>query len=282
MAALGVRVPVGCPGGRVQFVVAEKLENGAVKLVGAGFYGDVDDASLEVAELGGGVAGDHLELLDRIHAGLIGDHVGILVVVVHPVQQKVVSLLAVPVDIGPAARGGAQAVGEAGGIDCGGAGGKQSELHEVASVERQVRIGGRSENVAHLRAFRLQLHSNSGDLHRLGYRADIHGQIEADPGVDFQIDAAAHRGVEAGSRERDFEIPGRQTRKRIDTFGVGFRIPRSAMIDVFRGDLGVHYSGAGRIGNGTGDTGTHFLGVRAGSQDKKDDGRIDRNPPDRS
>src|SRR6185369_11766971 len=120
-------VPVRRPRSRIQFVVAEELEYGTVKLVGAGFYGDVDDASLEVAELGGGIAGDHLELLNRIHAGLIGDHIGVLVVVIHAVQQEVVGLLPIPVDVGPAAGRGAQAVGEAAGVDRGSTGGEKGK-----------------------------------------------------------------------------------------------------------------------------------------------------------
>src|SRR5581483_6719963 len=90
---------------RVQLVVAEEFPEIAVERVRSGFDGGIDNAPLVVSELRRRVLGDEIELFDGIRRWreahqIIGD-----LVVVDAVENEIVSLLAVPVDIGaPAAR----------------------------------------------------------------------------------------------------------------------------------------------------------------------------------
>jgi hypothetical protein len=49
--------------------VAEELESGSVEGVAAGLGGQVDDAAIEAAELGGRAVAFDLELLNRIDVG---------------------------------------------------------------------------------------------------------------------------------------------------------------------------------------------------------------------
>ena len=61
----------------VEVFVAEELEEAAVEGVGAGAGGDVDDAAVEAAELGGDVVGFDGELLDGVEDGEEGDLAGL-------------------------------------------------------------------------------------------------------------------------------------------------------------------------------------------------------------
>ena len=89
-------LPVRIPAVRVQLVVAQEFERRSVELIRAGLDGHIDDAALEVTELRRRVVRDHLEFLNGVHVGLIGHHVGILIVVIDPVEQEVVRLFAFP------------------------------------------------------------------------------------------------------------------------------------------------------------------------------------------
>ena len=57
----------------VQVFVAEELEDGAVKIVAAGFGGEIDDAAVESAECGGGIARLNVELAYGVNDGKEGD-----------------------------------------------------------------------------------------------------------------------------------------------------------------------------------------------------------------
>jgi hypothetical protein len=49
-------------------VVSEKFKKVTVIRVGAGLDMRADDTSLEIAELGGSILGNHIQSLDRVHA----------------------------------------------------------------------------------------------------------------------------------------------------------------------------------------------------------------------
>ena len=62
-------VPVVLPQVRVQLVIAEELENVAVKMVGAGLEGGIDDAAQIISEFSGRVGRDQVEFLNGIRLG---------------------------------------------------------------------------------------------------------------------------------------------------------------------------------------------------------------------
>ena len=73
-----------------------------VKAVGTGLDRGVDDAALILAELSRRVLRDQVELLNRIHAGLVSDFVVDVFLVVYTIKQERIGLLTVAIDVGPA------------------------------------------------------------------------------------------------------------------------------------------------------------------------------------
>ena len=110
------------------------LEDIAVEGVGARLDHHIDDAALEVAELGRGVGGDDLHLLDGVGAGLVGREVIGDLVTVDAVKEEVIGLLAVAVDEGAAAGGIVAGAGiESGWVGGGDAGDEEGELEGVTA-----------------------------------------------------------------------------------------------------------------------------------------------------
>src|ERR1019366_7480794 len=94
-----ISVVIPGPVVRVQLIVAEELERGAMQLVGSGLQCDVDDPTLEVPELRGSVVRDHLDFLDRIRAWYIRRPVVGGFVIIYSVQEEIVGFRPVSVDI---------------------------------------------------------------------------------------------------------------------------------------------------------------------------------------
>ena len=65
--------------------------------------GGIHDSALKIAELGGGVGGNQVEFLDRVGRRRNRQQVIRGLVVVHPVEDEVVGLLAISVDVWTAA-----------------------------------------------------------------------------------------------------------------------------------------------------------------------------------
>ena len=63
-----VLVKVILPAVRVQDVVSEELPDVSMEGVRARLDGGIHDAAFEIAELGGGIIGDQVELLDCIRS----------------------------------------------------------------------------------------------------------------------------------------------------------------------------------------------------------------------
>ncbi len=124
-AVLGLAAGGGEVVARVEVFVAEELEEAAVEGVGAGAGGDVDDAAVEAAELGGDVVGFDGELLNVVEDGKEGNLTGLGLKGGDAVVEILVGARPAAVDAGEHGAGGQF-----------NAGGERGELHEVARVER--------------------------------------------------------------------------------------------------------------------------------------------------
>ena len=180
----------------IKEVVAQEFENVAVELVGARFQAHVDHAAQEVAVFCAGVVGDHVEFLDGVHAGRIGDVVVDELVVIHTVQHVVVGLFAVAVDVRPRRIErllprveGSRADGER-------AGDQQRQLVIVAGLERQAGDFVRSHHGAHLRGLCLQHRRSGRDFELLRDWSDRHGDVDSGRLVQHQLERLAHRRLE--------------------------------------------------------------------------------------
>ena len=63
------------PAVRVQNVIAEELPDVSMEGVGARLDGGTHDAAFEIAELGGGIIGDQVELLDCVRSWSVTEFV---------------------------------------------------------------------------------------------------------------------------------------------------------------------------------------------------------------
>src|ERR1700730_11577219 len=122
----------------IQFVVAEKLENAAMKLIRARLDGGIEDRAISPSELGAIATGLDFEFLDGIHrrlddiAGAVLQ-IGDIRVVVNTVQQIVVLIRAGTVRAEP--KGVFVRGSRLGRSDTRG---EQRQLAEITAIERQV------------------------------------------------------------------------------------------------------------------------------------------------
>ena len=77
----------------------------AVERIRAGLDADADYAAGVIAEIGAGVLGDDVELLNRVHVGRVGDFVVLGFLIDDAVEEKSNRLLAIAVDVGTAGTG---------------------------------------------------------------------------------------------------------------------------------------------------------------------------------
>ena len=87
-----------------------------MKTVSARFDCGADDAALKVAEFGGRVLGNEIKFLNRVRSRRKPEQVIRHLIVVHAVQDEIVSLFAVAVDVRPGSIRGIVAIIEVAGI----------------------------------------------------------------------------------------------------------------------------------------------------------------------
>ena len=242
----------------------------AAQLVGARARERVDDGARRLAELGVELAGDHLELGDRVECKLpagVGERVG---VVAEPVDEEgVVGAVA--------ARGGhgdgrLVAARPAAVED---SRGEEDEVGEAAVGDRELVDLAGGEGGPERAARRFHDRRVAFDRHRLLARAHLQAKVEAGLLADAQRDAGAHRGDEPGERRGDLVAAGGKRRQPV----VAPRVAAGAAFDcgvgVARGDRRTGDGGAGRVLHAALDLGRRDLRLRyrcgAGEEQRDDD-----------
>src|SRR6266404_2912777 len=86
------------PAVRVQFVVANEFPDVPMVAIRTRLGAYADDSALEVSELGGSIIGDQIEFLDGVRSRRVSKQVVRNLVVIHPIEQEIVGLLAIPVN----------------------------------------------------------------------------------------------------------------------------------------------------------------------------------------
>ena len=257
-----------------QGIVAEVLVDRASQVIGARPGDDVDDGAGVAAVFGLG-AGEHRELghgIDGKHggggaenAGLVdGRQVPIPVVHVGAVEQIVVGAAAVAVDA-------EEAEGAGGVVDTAGVGARpgnqRHELHEVASVERDLRgllpLDGSALDVARRVDKRRPCHH----LHRLLDAARLHLHVNALAGRGHDLHALDHLGRKPRQGCGQVVHAQRQFREEVVAGGIGRHRPGEAGAGVRRGDGSSGHGCAGLIGDGTLDGSPE--GLRGGWRDRE-------------
>ena len=177
--------------------VLEVAEGAAVHHVGPALDHGVDHGARRPSELGVVLAGDDLELLDRLdrrprlHAGALADDV---VVVVAAVDGVVVVARILPVD---ADRVAAERLGADRGHD---AGEQPDEADEVAVDARQVHQGLARDVAADL--LRGDVDERRPGAHRQGllHAAHLHRHVDGGGAADFELQVAPLEGLESLQR----------------------------------------------------------------------------------
>src|SRR5262249_51197751 len=175
----------------VQGRVAIVFPQGAVKLIRAAAVGSVDDRAAAPPELGAVSVGLYFEFGDGVgrnlhylaRKALVAGAVG---VVVHPVEQEVVSRVAQAVDV---ERGFAAGGGDAVLRRFAHSGGEQGEVGVGAPVERQIDDLFTLHHLPAPAGIGFEQLRRVGDDDALGHRAGLHRQVDALAGVDRHIDA---------------------------------------------------------------------------------------------
>src|SRR5579885_212155 len=196
--ALGNATGVFKKVGGVELIVAEEFPGRAVKFVGAGLDGGIQNRGAGAAEFGAETGGLDAELLngvdrgknDEISAVQEVDRVGVVVDAV----EKIVVL------------GGAQPVGGKSAA-CGiaarirlrrvAAGAELRENGEVAAVQGQVIDGFRIGDLANSGVLRLEKRSGCGDFDRLRDIAGLKGEILNNVDTDVHNDALHGNSLES-------------------------------------------------------------------------------------
>lgn len=222
VAPLG-RVEGGVAVARVEVLVAEEPEPGAMHLVGAALGDGVDDAADGAAEFGREARALHLELLHGVLADVGADAraAGVFVVVA---LRGVVAVGEKRVAAGHAAEGD-----QAEGAVFRDAGRQQHEAVHAAAIDRQV------HDVAvldHLRDAGLELVDHRsrvrhGDL--LHLRLHVENDVQRHVLAHQHLDLLRFPGGEAGLAHRDLIARGRrQRRRREQARFIGFQIAPDA------------------------------------------------------
>ena len=245
---------------RVQHIIAEELEPGAVELVGAGLQRDGELRACIGPVFGGVTAGLHLELLHgfdgrgeghRIDAGL-GD--------TYTVESSV--LIGIPLAVG---RNGD---GRAGDRHAASASGQPVEAHAVAELhaglqDRQTAqvaaVQGKLDDAAlihHLpqRGFvGVQQGRFRADLHPFALRTDLHAEVNARLLVQLQCDALARFRLEARHFDGDL-IFTRVEQREVVVAGVGCQFrPLHTSAGVGDAYFGPGNDGGGSVADGSQD-----------------------------
>ncbi len=131
----------------VENVVAEEFKCVAMILVRARFDRRIDDSTVVVAEFRGGVLGNDIDFGDSVGGGCETQKIVGGLIVVNPIQQEIVRLLAVAVDVRPAAFfGGIGSEVHAMSIDRDRTRRQEGQLHIVACGQGKVIAGPGIDN----------------------------------------------------------------------------------------------------------------------------------------
>ena len=253
--------PIPRPVIGVEYVVAEVLKRIAVVLVGARFDHHVDDAALEIAELGRGVVGDHVEFRDGVGIRLIARQIIRRLVIIHAIQQEVITLFPVAVDVRSAAAGGAHSTRESRRVRRGDARRQQCQRDRVPADLRDVGDGVRADHRPDLCRFGLQQRGFGRNRNRLGESANLHWYIQTCALIDLESQCRFRRRLEAFGL--DFQRIGahRNARERVDPVFVGFRGPFRAAIQVLRRYRSADNGASRGVGHPPSDAGADLLRV---------------------
>ena len=165
----------------VQHVVAQVFISGAVKLIAAGFRGEVDDAAGKTAPLRVQVIRLHLEFLKRILGGNQAELIDVAVVQRHAVEvfRALIGDGATNLVVGVIERilPHRSALGMPLGHD---AGRERDQVHGVASVERQLIHLPLRDDLTQVSRGGLKQGRLGCHLNRLGHLSEFHAEV--DPG----------------------------------------------------------------------------------------------------
>lgn len=197
---------------RVERLVAVELVRAAVKVVTAALGDDVDDRAGRPAELGRRAAGHHTEFLDAVDGRKDRDTVDQRLVVVHPVEKKIIELLPYAVHRQGGASGvavakrfsiAAAAVGIAAGNAAMHPGSERRQLREVPPVEGQLLDLLFADDGADRRADPINDRDLGDNLHRFSQPARREVEIQLQYLVHREVDDRNFLRRETGERRPD-------------------------------------------------------------------------------
>ncbi len=230
----------------VQVVVAEELEQGAVKIVAAGAGDDVDDAAGEASVFGAVAVGDHAELFYRIGvrrdvAGVTqAGHVGAAIQVI---VDRTGAAVHAAVDHGAllrkpqhdAVRGGGDA---------------RNQVEQGIHVAADNGQGGDFrvlDGAPDLRVVGVHQRSAARDVDFFGHRADVEPRVHARIHVDVECDALLYKLLEAGGGHFQGVGANRHELEAVRAFRGCLRTTYEVGADVGCRDLRARHDGPGSV-----------------------------------
>ena len=184
---------------RVQCLVAEELVEAAVQVVRSGAGGEIDDSTIEAAELSGHVVGLDVELLDIVDDGKEGDLAGLRLQGGDAIEKIFVGAWAATVDARQKSSGWKR---DAGGEGC--------ELDEVASIERKRNDGRAGDGGGDVAGLRLQKWRVRGDGDDLLGLSGAQRELDAGGVAGADADVAADEPGKAGGLNGDLVEAGHE------------------------------------------------------------------------
>ena len=269
----------------VEAAVAQELESGAAKHVGAGPGLQAHDGAKRPAELRRIDAGLHLQLVQRLDAWEHGHRVDPHLVVVEAVEQEVVVPIALAVGRerrGMAPRHGTGAVDVLAGHAAGDAGNRSRQLDEVAIAQRQRLDLFPGKRRAHVRGCPLDERVVGGDDDRLADAARRERHVHPDLPVDGEVDARDRRRLEARGLGVEQVLACRQQRRDVIAVLVGGQRAGQPRRRVDERDGGPWDDAAGRVADGSEDGAGDGLGGGDVGNGRKENSRDGCGQPIRS
>ena len=239
----------------VEVFVAEEVVYGAVELAGSGACGEIDDAAVEAAELGGDVVGFDVELADVVEDGEEGDLAGLGLEGGDAVEEVLVGAGAAAVDAGE------QGSGRKGYAGCEG-----GELDEVTAVEWNGRDGGGGDDGLDVAGLRLEKRGVGSDGDGAGVGAEGELEIEAGGGSGGEVDAFADETLEAGCCDFDTVGSGLEGGEGVGAVCGGGGGAEGGAGGLGCGDVGCGEGEAGGVGDAAFELGGDLGAERGGAE----------------